>query len=629
MRRDMILGWSLVSIGAAAALVGSGFGPLAARSPEDTRRSVQKRELTARERVLEDPGPVRNPAGGTAVFPFHFRTIDGTFNNPEHPEWGASETLLKRLMDPAYPSAPGDTPARWDGPSVRGVSNALSAQIAESPNEHGVSDYLWQWGQFLDHDIDESPIASGEALDIPVPSGDPWFDPGGTGTRVIGMERSSYEIGEDGMRQQINAITSYIDASNVYGSEHERAEWLRAQDGTGKLKVSAGDLLPYNTAGFPNAPTADNPTMFLAGDVRVNEQVGLTAMHTLFVREHNFWCDTLALWQPWLTGDEIYEQARAIVGAEMQAIAYNEFLPLLLGEDAIPAYTGYDPGVDPSIANVFSTAAYRVGHTMLSAEILRLSAADVEAPGGHIALRNGFFRPDHIESFGIDPLLRGLASQRSQTIDRFVVDEVRNFLFGPPGSGGFDLVSLNMQRGRDHGLPDYNTIRESFGLGRVDAFTQINPDPDVYTALGSVYASVDEIDPWIGMLCEPLAEGAMVGETMRAVLADQFTRLRDGDRFWYESYMPGPMRRLVERQTLGRIIKRNTAIGDELSDDVFAAAPPCPADLTNDGVVDLHDTNAFVGLFTSGDPRVDYSGSGGVGFEDLNAFVQFYGQGCP
>ena len=90
-------------------------------------------------------------------------------------------------------------------------------------------------------------------------------------------------------------ITAFIDASNVYGSGEERAYALRTLDGTGKLKTTiseVGDLLPYNTPGLANAPAA-TPNFFLAGHVRANEQIALTAMHTLFVREHNHWAPHL------------------------------------------------------------------------------------------------------------------------------------------------------------------------------------------------------------------------------------------------------------------------------------------------------------------------------------------------
>ena len=120
-------------------------------------------------------------------------------------------------------------------------------------------------------------------------------------------------------------------------------------------------LLPRNSEGLDNDGGADNPSLFLAGDIRANEQVGLTAMHTLFVREHNYWADELHALHPHLDGEELYQRARATVGAEMQAITYREFLPVLLGEGALRPYEGYRDDVDPSIRNVFATAAYRVG----------------------------------------------------------------------------------------------------------------------------------------------------------------------------------------------------------------------------------------------------------------------------
>jgi hypothetical protein len=209
-----------------------------------------------------------------------------------------------------------------------------------------MSDYLWQWGQFIDHDIYLTPAVSPvELFNIPVPLGDPYFDPNGTGTQVIELDRSLYQM-IDGIRQQLNTDTAFIDASQVYGSDEARALELRALDGTGKLKTSEGDLLPYNIHGFPNAPD-NSPGYFLAGDVRANEQVGLTAMHTLFMREHNYWASLVKERQPSLGNDGVYYQAGAIVGAEIQIITYRDFIPLLLGPNALAPYDGYKPDLDP------------------------------------------------------------------------------------------------------------------------------------------------------------------------------------------------------------------------------------------------------------------------------------------
>jgi hypothetical protein len=467
-------------------------------------------------------------------------------------------------------------PAGAARPSARACSNELCAQGAPVLNEKNASDYIWQWGQFLDHDIDLTGGASpAEPFSVVVPTGDPFFDPGSTGTATIALDRSAYVIDSSGVRQQLNAITAWIDGSNVYGSDEARALELRRLDGTGMLKTTStdvGELLPYNLNGFPNAPTDSDPTLFLAGDVRCNEQAGLAAMHTLFVREHNAIAALAHEVFPELDGDRLYELARAVVVAEMQRITYEEFLPVLLGPGALPPYHRYDRNVEPGIDNLFSTASYRFGHSLLSPQLLRLGADLQPIAEGNLPLRNAFFNPAVTEAVGIEPILRGLSMQIAQRVDAQVVDDVRNFLFGPPGSGGFDLASLNIQRGRDHGLASYNEARSAYGLAPATSFADITADPAAQAKLQAMYGSVDEVDAWVGGLAEDHAAGAMVGELVKSVLAHQFRRLRDGDRFWYQRYLGPRLRHFVEQQTLSRIIRRNTSIGDELPENVFLVA---------------------------------------------------------
>jgi hypothetical protein len=327
--------------------------------------------------------------------------------------------------------------------------------------------------------------------------------------------------------------------------------------------------LPFNTAGLPNAG-GTGPELFLAGDVRANEQVGLTAMHTLFVREHNRLATEIAAADPLLTGEEIYQEARRIVGALVQAITYNEFLPTLLGPNALFPYHGYLTTASPAIANEFSAAVYRFGHSAVSPTLLRLDASLNPIPEGSLALRDAFFRPDRIvNEGGIEPLMRGLASQACSAIDCELVDDVRNFLFGAPGAGGFDLAALNIQRGRDHGLPTYNAVRQIFGLAQRATFAEVSPDPSVQAALASVYADVDDIDLWVGALAEEPVNGGHVGELAWHVIRVQFQRLRDGDRYWYQLTSTPEELADLESTTLADVIRRNTSIGSEISDDVF------------------------------------------------------------
>jgi len=533
--------------------------------------------LGAREtcRVIARNGDGSEIDDLAAVLVRDYRTLDGTRNHETQTAMGSAGIELRRWVVADYADGVSAL-AGPERPNPRSISNAVCAQTESRANPVGASDMFWQWGQFVDHDVDLTPAADpAEHADIAVPAGDPDFDPFSSGAVVIPFDRSTWAAGS-APRQQTNEITAWIDASNVYGSDETRSLALRTLDGTGRLKTSAGDLLPFNEPGLPNAGGTD-AGLFLAGDVRANEQVGLTTLHTLFVREHNRLAGEIRARAPDLPGDEVFEEARRVVAAELQVITYEEFLPVLLGPGAIPPYAGYDASVDAGIANLFSTAAYRLGHSLLSSTLLRLDANGNEIPEGHLALRDAYFNPDLlVTQGGIEPLLRGLAAQTAQDLDLLLVDDVRSFLFGPPGAGGLDLAALNLQRGRDHGLPTYNDAREGFGLPRKGSFAEVSSDPDVQVRLAAAYDSIDHVDVWIGALAEDDLPGALVGELLGRVLTRQFRSLRDGDRFWYERVFSGEERDALRATRLADVIRRNTPIAGELQDDVFHVPGPRP-----------------------------------------------------
>lgn len=551
--------------------------PQESRQQENDPQENDPQERRAQRDRVNSVSPARNIDRGHPSQPqdsvFDIRSFDGTNNNLANPEIGAAHIHLQRFSAVEYSDGISSL-AGENRRSPRAISNLVFAQEHDAANVKMVTDFMWQWGQFLDHDIDLTDgVDPAEPANIAVPSGDIFFDPTNSGVVEIPLNRSLYDVetgtSENNPRQQINEITSWIDASNVYGSSVERATALRTLDGTGKLKTSEGDFLPFNSDGLPNAGVS--PRFFLAGDVRANEQVGLATMHTLFVREHNRLAEQIAQNNPDYSGEEIYQQARSIVAAQMQVITFNEFLPLLLGERAIPRYRGYDSEVDASIANEFSTGAYRLGHSLLSSQILRLDENGEEIDAGHLSLRDAFFSPEEVLNNGIEPVLRGLAAQICQSIDNYVIDDVRNFLFGPPGAGGFDLVSLNIQRGRDHGLASYNQARIDLDLEPMIAFSEITSDPMVEASLAQAYDSVDDIDLWVGGLAEDHHRDAMVGELFFHILRRQFLALRDGDRFWYQRSLSRDMIERVEDTRLSDIIRRNSDIGREIQGNVFVS----------------------------------------------------------
>jgi hypothetical protein len=512
--------------------------------------------------------------GAPAIFPLEFRTIDGTNNNLNDPTLGSANTPFLRTTTNAY----GDgfnTPAGAGQRGTRDISNLVDALTGSVLIALPESSFWWAWGQFIDHDMALTPIAvPTETFNIPVPAGDPVFDPNNTGTATLSFSRSAFINDENGVRQQLNANTHWIDASMVYGSDDIRAQDLRTLDGTGHLKVGNNNLLPFNTFGLPNEPNAFS-TFFIAGDVRANENPPLTALQTLFMREHNFWADHFAaIPHNTFSDDDLYNRARAMVCAEIQKITYTDFLPFLIGKDALTPYTGYNENVDPSIANVFGAAAWRFGHSLLSTTIQLFDANNQLL--GNTRLSSTFFAPTQIGNNGIEPYLRGLARQKSQEIDGLITDGVRNFK--PPRGGGFDLAALNIQRGRDHGLPRFNQVRLDYGLPAYTSFSQLTTDtnetPDMQTRLASAYNTVDDVDAYLGLLVETHQLNALVGPTLIAILKDQFQRLRDGDRFWYEAYLDPATLSVVQHTKLSDIILRVTTVGRELQPNVFALPSP-------------------------------------------------------
>ena len=530
------------------------------------------------------PGGQSQPprSGGGAPFPFELPeeipSFDGSGNNVAALAHGVAATVFRRVAPAAY----GDgisSPAGSTRPSARAISNALAARPADAkPNRRGATDYLCAWGQFIDHDLDETPTAvPEEAFNIAVPTGDAQFDPASTGTATIGLNRSNHEL-VAGVRQQNNALSHYIDGSMIYGSDEARATALRALDGTGHMKTSGsanGPLLPLNTGGVDNFPPG--PQFFVAGDIRVNEQPALTALQTLFVREHNHGADRYSAQNPEADDNEIFHFARSMVAAELQSITYREYLPLLLGHGAIPKYKGYQVGVDATVSNEFATAAYRFGHSTVSSTVLRLGPDGQEAPEGHLSLLESFFNTTGISEHGIDSVLRGLAGQPCEELDSFIVDDLRNFLFGPPGAGGLDLAALNIQRGRDHGLPSFNAMRQALGLRPALTFAQVNPHPAVVANLTAAYPSTADMDLWIVGLAEKDRHGSMLGETLHRIIVDQFRRTRDGDRFWYLNQFSKELIKMIDQQSLATIIRRNTNIKAELPNNVWIVRRPPPA----------------------------------------------------
>jgi hypothetical protein len=514
------------------------------------------------------------------------RNLDGFGNNRLDPELGAAGTMLKTLTTVDFTDGYA-MPAGVDRENPRKISNYLFEQTDIINDSRSLSDYNWVFGQFIDHDLtlveNAHPSESSETLVIVPPSDDKFFSPG----ERIFMMRSKVAEGTgtdvNNPRRFVNEITSFLDGSSIYGSDESRALWLRTLT-DGKLKMSSNGNLPWNTVDGefnspidPSAPKmADdvgrNIKLFVAGDVRANENPLLIAMHTLFVREHNRNCEVLKLENPNWDDEQLYQQAKRLTVAILQSIVYNEWLPAQ--GIKVPAYVGYNEALDPTVSNAFSAAAFRMGHTLINSNIIRLDNRG-ESTFGNISLRDAFFNPTTINlSGGIDPFLKGMGTQIQQELDCKIIDDVRNFLFGAPGQGGLDLAAININRGRERGLPDYNTMRADFGLPKVKTFEDICSDVEVAERMRHIFETVDNIDPWVGMLAEDHMTNAIYGELSMTVIERQFRVIRDGDRFYYENdpALTDKEKEEISNTIFHDLIARNTGI-TLMQENVFTAMP--------------------------------------------------------
>ena len=181
---------------------------------------------------------------------------------------------------------------------------------------------------------------------------------------------------------------------------------------------------------------------------------------------------------------------------------------------------------------------------------------NIPADTGHFAIRtcNSFWNPQvPVSETNVDPLYLGMASQATEREDTIITPDLRGKVFGPLDFTRRDLMAINMQRARDHGLPDFNTARVAYGLPALTSFEDLNP---LYGIDGIVTKNIEDLrdvynndisrcDIWACGLAETIPSDtpdpdlqriAGPGELFTEVLFDQFMRIRHGDRFWWENW---------------------------------------------------------------------------------------------
>jgi hypothetical protein len=600
-------------------------------------------------------------------------SLDGSGNNQAHPDWGQLGRPYSRVAPANY--ADGRT-ARPTGPNSRFVSNRVFNDVNQNVfSERQVTQWSWTWGQFLDHTFG---LAQGgtAAVNIPFNPNDPLEQFSNT-LGFIPFVRDAATPGTgtstSNPRQQTNTVSSYIDGFAIYSGSGSRLEWLRdgpvdnnMANNAATLMLQGGYLPTRDARGDPSsAPTmaidgrlrANPNKAMVAGDVRGNENIALTATHTLFAREHN---RIVRLLPNVYTAEQKFQIARRVVIAEQQYITYHEFLPAM--GVSLPAYSGYRSNVNATLSNEFATVGYRA-HSQIhgeievetdrarytTAQLAAFAAQGIKVEDGPtpdevilaVPLNVAFFNPDLVRQIGEGPIMEAMGGESQYKNDALIDNQLRSVLFQVPKPGNtnciepvdptcftgvVDLGAVDIDRGRDHGMPSYNDMRQAYGLPPKASFADVvvgsetfprdplltpgneinDPNSLDFTALfdingaaiplGSdaaqtsavnakrrtglaarlkaIYGTVDKLDAFVGMMAEPHVPGSEFGELQLAMWRKQFQALRDGDRFFYGNQpVLTDIRNILGidyRRTLAQVIAANTdiPIGD-LNANVF------------------------------------------------------------
>ncbi|MGX5186534.1 peroxidase family protein [Streptomyces avermitilis] len=508
---------------------------------------------------LIDPEPREAPPKAQPVpepIPERLRTersYDGSYDDLSEPGMGAVGAAFGRNVTPDY------RPDLFDTPNPVTVSRRLlyreSFQPATSLNILAAA-----WIQFQVHDWvnHRRHRPGGRTVEVPLPpgSGDWHNTPGGPPENVMRFaENEGLEL--PGNRPPIlfgNVASHWWDGSEVYGEDEQTARFLREPDGGARLRLEDGHL-PGGTNGIPLTGFSESWWM------------GLSAMHTLFAREHNAVCDALRAEYPSMSEERIYRTARLVVSALIAKIHTVEWTPAILATEAIDiglhtnwqgpprnwlnklglwlfeahSLTGI-PGTRPDhhgvpysltedfvtvyrmhplIPDDYELREHHFGQRLETVGFLDIQGGAAEAKIRKTGLANTLY------SFGI-------AHPGAITLHNFP----RSLQQFERDGEIIDLSVVDLVRTRRRGVPRYNDFRAGLHKKRIRSFEELTQNAETLARLKEVYRSVDEVDTMVGLLAENPPAGFGFSDTAFRIFILMATRRLQSDRFLTVDYRP-------------------------------------------------------------------------------------------
>ncbi|BCZ21200.1 peroxidase family protein [Mycobacterium senriense] len=502
----------------------------------------------------------------------HFRTADGSWNNLANPKEGAAGTRFLRNVNL---SAVCPETATLLEPNPREVSLRLLTRPDGDDGRPHMTPVPFlnllaaSWIQFMVHDwVNHGEPQPNDFIKVPLRQGDPARARYGWSEMVIGRTQPDPTRNgpqEPATTSSINEVTHWWDGSQIYGSDQATQNRLRSHR-FGKMKLNDDGTLPLD----PTTGVED------AGFMR-SWWVGLSMLHTLFVREHNAICDVLYEAYPSWDDDRLFNVARLINAAVMAKIHSIEWTPAILPNRAL------DTGLN---SNWYGLLTYilRKGKARKTLSEVKIRNAELGGIVGNpinrhhcvFGLSEEFVEvyrlhsllPETLEvrlrgqkdiekkvplpatrqhgsveltkKYAISDLFHSFGNQHPGAL---VLNNFPRFMqeLSVPGNPFFDVGTVDIVRARERGVPRYNAFRRQLGLNQIRSFDDLTDDRSALKNLRSVYGDnpdkVEDLDLLVGTLAEGRRpSGFGFGETLFQIFILNASRRLQADRFYTDCY---------------------------------------------------------------------------------------------